>query len=78
LKIGRWFNLFIYINPLIISIIFVWLIQQSIASDLEQWWNPLKASSTGNMVLQWLIVMIVLIIANKWLACFFNPPERKE
>jgi NSS family neurotransmitter:Na+ symporter len=75
MKIGRWYNVLIRINPVIIGIIFVWLIYQSIVSDTDSWWNPFAEASTGTMVVQWILVMGVLLLANKWLAKYFNPKE---
>ncbi len=78
MKIGRWYNLFIYVNPVIISIIFIWLIYQSIVDDPDQWWNPFSTYSTGTMVIQWLIVMVILIAANRKIANFFNPANIED
>ncbi len=77
MKIGRWYNVFIYLNPIIISIIFIWLIYQSILSDTAYWWNPFREYSTGTMFFQWLLVIVILILANKKLAYYFNPPTPK-
>ncbi len=76
-KIGRWYNVLIYINPVIIGIIFIWLIYQSIVSDPQNWWNPFKEASTGTMFFQWIIVLIILLVANKWLLRYFNPGKKK-
>ena len=73
IKIGRWYNVLIYVNPLIIGIIIASLIFQSIRSNPLHWWNPLIDSSTGNMLVQWLIVLGILFFANKWLVRYFNP-----
>ena len=70
---GKWYNVLIYVNPFIIAAIFIWLIYQSVISDPEHWWNPFKSSSTSNMFFQWLLVLAVLIPANKWLSKYFNP-----
>jgi neurotransmitter:Na+ symporter, NSS family len=73
IKIGRWYNVLIRLNPIIIGILFVWLIYQSIISDTNNWWNPLAAESTGTMVIQWLVVLVILILANKRIRKYFNP-----
>lgn len=78
MKIGRWYNWLIYLNPVFIGTIFIWLIYQSIVSDLENWWNPLAAESTGTMVAQWLLVLAVLLLANRWIGRYFNPPGAKK
>ena len=73
IKTGNWFNLLIYINPLIIGIILTWLITKTLLSDSDQWWNPFISESTGTLIFQWLIVLIILLLSNKWLTKFFNP-----
>jgi NSS family neurotransmitter:Na+ symporter len=72
IRIGRWYNVLIYINPIIIATIFIWLLYQSFESDLSSWWNPFKLSTTANMIFQWIVVICVLVPANKWLANYFN------
>ena len=73
MKTGRWYNVLIYINPFIIITLFAWLIYQSIVSDIDNWWNPFRVASTGTMVVQWVIILLVLIAANRWIARYFNP-----
>ncbi len=73
MTIGRWFNFLIRINPLLIGAIFIWQIYQSIVTDPENWWNPFKIETTGTMILQWVIVLGILLAANKWLGRYFNP-----
>jgi len=70
---GKWYNLLIYINPIIIITLFAWLVYQSIVSDIDHWWNPFRVASTGTMVAQWLIVLIAVLLANRWLNRYFNP-----
>jgi neurotransmitter:Na+ symporter, NSS family len=72
-KIGRWYNVLIRLNPIIIGILFVWLIYQSIVSDTENWWNPFAKASTGTMVIQWILVLAVFVLANNKIRRFFNP-----
>ncbi len=77
-RIGRWYNVLIYVNPFIIGAIFLWLIYQSVVTDPANWWNPFREASTGTMLFQWAIVLGVLLIANKWLLKFFNPSHQKK
>ena len=74
-KTGKWYNVLIYINPFIIITIFTWLVIQSVIADQGQWWNPFRVASTGTMVLQWLIVLLILIWSNRWLVKYFNPSQ---
>ncbi len=73
MKTGKWYNILIYINPFIISTIFIWLVYQSIVANPSDWWNPFRVASTGTMVAQWILVMLLLFLANKWLHRYFNP-----
>jgi neurotransmitter:Na+ symporter, NSS family len=79
-KTGQWYNVLIYVNPLIISIIFIWLVYQSVINDPGNWWNPFREYTTGTMFFQWLIVLIVLIMFNARLIKYFNPRpvDRKQ
>ncbi|NHB69493.1 sodium-dependent transporter [Perlabentimonas gracilis] len=67
ITIGRWYNVMTYLNPFVILTILGWLIYGSVVSDPQNWWNPLKLSSTANMIMQWLVVLFTLIALNKWL-----------
>ena len=69
---GRWYNVLIYINPLIIGTIFIWLIYQSAAHDPGEWWNPFREATTGTMFFQWLIVLLIFLILNKKLLRYFT------
>ncbi len=73
MKIGKWYNLFIYLNPVIILTILGWWIYQSIGWYPDNWWNPFEMLSTGTMISQWGLVIIIFLMANKWLRRYFNP-----
>jgi neurotransmitter:Na+ symporter, NSS family len=70
---GRWFSVLIYINPVIICIIFIWLIYQSIMNDPANWWNPFREATTGTLLFQWAVVLVLFILVNRRLAGYFNP-----
>ncbi len=72
ITIGRWYNVITYLNPFVILMILGWLIYGSVVSDPQNWWNPLKISSTANMIMQWLVVLFTLIALNKWLHMRFS------
>ncbi len=73
-RIGRWYNVLIYINPVIIGIIFIWLVYQSVLQDPAAWWNPFGELTTGTMFFQWLAVFAILFLLNKRLGKYFNSP----
>ncbi len=73
--IGKWYNVLIYINPFIITAVLVWLLFQSVTADPGQWWNPFRVASTGTMLAQWALILIMLILGNRWLLTYFNPSK---
>lgn len=73
LQVGRWFNYFIYIAPVVTIVIIGWWIQQTVSWYPETWWHPFETYSTGTMLFQWAILLIVVLAANKWLGSYFNP-----
>lgn len=77
-KIGRWYNLAIYLNPIIIGIIFIWLMYQSFITDKENWWNPFKEATIGTMLFQWAIILGILLLANKHILRYFNPTNKSK
>lgn len=71
--VGKWYNLCIYLSPVAIGIIFIWWFQQSIDWYGAAWWKPFEVFSTGTMIFQWVVVLIIFLLANKWLGNYFNP-----
>lgn len=77
IRTGRWYNVLICINPVIISIIFAWLVYQSVIHDPANWWNPFRESTAGTMFFQWMTVLIILMLVNRKLVRYFNPGPLK-
>ena len=80
IKVGKSFNILAgTVAPLIILVVLVTWSIQSIGWD-PQWWNPLKVSSLGTMLVQWAIVLAVSVGLNKTLNAkiknkYFNGEE---
>jgi NSS family neurotransmitter:Na+ symporter len=69
IKIGRWYNFFIkYAIPAQVFVLVSWWFYQVIQADPEGWWNPFSIETVGTCILQWLVLILVLVGANK----FFN------
>jgi len=69
IKTGKWFDIVVkFIIPLEFTALIIWWFYQSIAVfDKEGWWNPFHIFSVGTCIFQWGIVIIVLIIINKYI-----------
>ncbi len=66
--VGRWWSASIALVPLVFAAIFGWWIYQSIDGHPETWWHPFETFSTGTIVLQWAVVLIIVIALGRVLA----------
>lgn len=66
IHVGKWFNVCVIAIPIIFVVIFGWWVFQAITWYPDSWWNPWEKLSPGTMVLQWSILMIAVIVLNKW------------
>jgi NSS family neurotransmitter:Na+ symporter len=66
IHVGKWFNICVIAIPIIFVVIFGWWVFQAITWYPDSWWNPWEKLSPGTMVLQWSILMIAVIVLNKW------------
>jgi len=80
IKMRRWWSLVIsYVAPLIFIILTSWWFYVAIASHPKTWWKPFSIETAGTIIFQWLIVLVMLIIANNFLAKkTVRPPEEVE
>jgi NSS family neurotransmitter:Na+ symporter len=83
--IGKWFNCCVIAIPFIFVIVFGWWVFQAVTWYPTSWWNPWKRLSPGTMVLQWSLLMITVIVLNRWFAGKVRPlfplqpgPVKKE
>ena len=66
-QIGVWWEyLYKYFIPIASLVLITWWFV--LAADSDQWYNPLNISSVANCVLQWVIVIVILSLSNRWLA----------
>ncbi|HKL49979.1 MAG TPA: hypothetical protein VJ908_02330, partial [Wenzhouxiangellaceae bacterium] len=68
IRIGAWFALTIRAIPVVFLVLFGWWIYQSVRDNPETWWNPMVTYSTGTMILQWGIVLVLVLALNRFLA----------
>ncbi|HQO76685.1 MAG TPA: sodium-dependent transporter [Candidatus Saccharicenans sp.] len=66
IHVGKWFNVCVIAIPIIFVVIFGWWVFQAITWYPDSWWNPWEKLSPGTMVLQWSILIIAVIVLNKW------------
>jgi len=67
-RVGAWFTLSMRAIPLVFLVLFGWWIYQSVRDNPGTWWNPMVTYSTGTMVVQWGIVLVVMLLLNRYLA----------
>ena len=66
IHVGKWFNWCVIAIPVIFIIIFGWWVFQAVTWYPDSWWNPWKKMSPGTMVLQWSLLIMAVILLNKW------------
>ncbi len=69
IRVGRWWDVVVgLLIPLQAVILLGWWLYQSRGWDPEGWLDPLGIENVGTILLQWGIVLVVLLAANRWLA----------
>ncbi len=57
-----------YAIPLQAIVLLVWWLRQATTEAFAaDWWNPLEPYSAASCLLQWGIVLVVLMLLNKWI-----------
>jgi len=74
-SVGRWFNACVLAMPVIFFVIFGWWVWQAATWYPRTWWNPFKTLSPGTMVAQWAVLLVILVLANNWLAKKIKAPH---
>ena len=69
IKLGRWFDYAVrFIIPLEFVCVITWWFWRSLTVfDPEEWWNPFRTTSLGSVIMQWSIVIVLLLLLNRWL-----------
>ena len=68
IRIGAWFAWTVRAIPVVFLVLFGWWIYQSVRDNPQTWWNPMETFSTGTMFLQWGIVLVLVLLLNRFLA----------
>jgi len=73
IHVGAWFTLSIRAIPVVFLVLFSWWIFQSVRDNPDTWWNPLETFSTGTMIVQWGIVLVLALLLNRVFAERIKP-----
>lgn len=66
-NIGVWWEyIYKYFIPTASIVLLTWWFV--LAADDDQWYNPLNISSIANCIIQWVIIVVTLLVLNKWIA----------
>lgn len=66
-NIGIWWEyVYKYFIPTASIVLLTWWFV--LAADDDQWYNPLNLSSIANCIIQWIIIVTILLIINKWIS----------
>ncbi|HEX9633288.1 MAG TPA: hypothetical protein VGA02_12570, partial [Gemmatimonadales bacterium] len=76
--VGAWFTFVMrYVVPLEFMALMVWWFYQSAANyDREGWWDPRHTYSVGTTVVQWGLLIVLLLLVNRWWAARVGAKER--
>ena len=67
-RLSGWFDLLVYaVIPTAFVAMLGWWFYQASVWDPDGWLNPLGTSSAGTCLVQWGAVLLILILANRWL-----------
>jgi len=66
-KVGKWWSVCIYAFPVMFVVLFGWWMQQAL-QDVPEPWDPFIPFSLGTMLLQWGVLLIIMLILNRFLA----------
>ncbi|GJQ20469.1 MAG: Na+-dependent transporter [Bacteroidia bacterium] len=79
IKVGRGYNVIIsWLIPVQVVVLIAWWFFVAITEfDAEGWWNPFHTYSVGTCLLQWGVVMLIFIAANRFIIrrTFGRPQE---
>ncbi len=68
IRIGKWWEIVIgVLVPLQAVVLLVWWLWQSRGWDPEGWLEPFSKETVGTILLQWGVVFVLLLVANRWL-----------
>jgi len=73
--VGKWYNYTIMAFPVLLTIVVGWWLIQSMSWYPDNWWNPFLAESTGTVILQNVLAMVILWALNNKMAENIKQPS---
>lgn len=71
IKMGAWWSFVIkYVSPLIFLVVTGWWLKQAVSWYPDTWWRPFEVFNVGTIALQWIILIVVLLLANNFLSAW--------
>lgn len=67
-RIGKWWSICVGLFPIFFTIITGWWLWQAITWYPDNWWNPFEVFSFGTVIFQFIIVLLLALLTNNWLA----------
>ncbi|WP_432666155.1 sodium-dependent transporter [Wukongibacter baidiensis] len=67
-KVGKWWPTCIRLFPVLFVLILGWWVNQAISWYPDNWWHPLETFSVGTIVLQWIILIVLALLTQNYLA----------
>jgi NSS family neurotransmitter:Na+ symporter len=65
-KLGIWWERVLkFFIPIAATVLLVWWL--SLAAQVDQWFNPFSAYSLMTCLAQWAIILIILVLINRWI-----------
>ncbi|MDX1632129.1 MAG: sodium-dependent transporter, partial [Thermoanaerobaculia bacterium] len=69
LRIGRWWTILVAaLVPVEAVVLMVWWLLQTREWNPETWLDPTGVYTAGTVLAQWSVALVLLILANRWLA----------
>lgn len=68
IHVGMWWSTLIRLIPLMFVVVFGWWVWQSVGWYPETWWHPFEMESTGTMVFQWGVLLVIVFLLNDFFA----------
>ncbi len=69
IRVGRWWDVVIgVLVPVQAVVLLVWWLMQAGGKSAAGWLAPFHTENVGTILFQWGIVLVVLVLANRWLA----------
>jgi NSS family neurotransmitter:Na+ symporter len=69
IRIGRWWDVVIaVVVPVEALVLLGWWLYQAWTWNPESWLSPFSAENVGTVLFQFAVVLVVLLVANRWIA----------